>query len=356
MRYLGISAFLRSRLWIWVKRTSVGLLLLFGVVLIVAALYEASLRRRSVSKYPPPGERVDIGGRKIHIDCRGAGTPTVVFEAGSDVLGSLSWSAVHNDIARVTRACAYDRAGIMWSDPKSGLQDGRTIASDLHAALKAAGERAPLVLVGHSLGAPLAMVYTASYPNDVVGLVLVDPGHPDQMRQIRSYPPMDAFMNSSQKSLWFASALSWTGLPRILLGDEGNKHQPTSVAKAAGAYVSTSLPAMLSVIETVDRTLAESATASPFGDRPLIVVSSGHVFDTNLLAQIGLSKSDIQNFTEDWRKFHREEASWSRQGELRIIPNTGHYIQFDQPQVVVSAVRDVVAKVRATKSHLEPAN
>jgi len=110
--------------------------------------------------FPLQGKLVDIGGRRIQLDCRGTGSPIVIFESGLDINGSLSWSAVHDEIAKTTRACAYSRAGIMWSDPKDGPQNAKTIAEDLHAALAAAGEKPPFVLVGHSLGGPYIMTYT----------------------------------------------------------------------------------------------------------------------------------------------------------------------------------------------------
>src|ERR1035438_9396618 len=126
-------------------------------VAIAGVVYEMIGRSRAAHEFPPHGKMVDIGGRRIQLDCRGAGTPTVIFESGFDWNGSLSWSAVHDEIAKTTRACAYSRAGIMWSDPKDGTQSGKTIAEDLHAVLATAGESPPFVLVGHSLGGPYIM-------------------------------------------------------------------------------------------------------------------------------------------------------------------------------------------------------
>ncbi|HEY8718158.1 hypothetical protein [Pengzhenrongella sp.] len=84
----------------------------------------------------------------MHLDCRGTGSPTVVFESGLDVNGSLAWDAVHDAIDTTTGACAYDRAGIMWSDPKDSPQSAVAVAEDLHATLAAAGESLPGVLEG----------------------------------------------------------------------------------------------------------------------------------------------------------------------------------------------------------------
>ena len=168
------------------KKSMLGLALagVLGLIVAGGAALEAVGKWQAHRGHPPMGKLVDVGGRRIQIDCRGQGSPTVVFESGLDMMGSLSWSAVHDDIAASTRACAYSRAGILWSDPAEGPRDARAVADDLHAALKQAGEQGPLVLVGHSLGGPYAMVYTQAYGDEVAGLVLVDATHPDQIARL----------------------------------------------------------------------------------------------------------------------------------------------------------------------------
>ena len=108
----------------------------FAALLVLAGVvYERLGQYRAARDFPPPGKMVDIGGRRIQLDCRGAGSPTVVFEAGLSVEGSLSWSAVQPKIADHTRACAYSRAGLMWSDSSGAPHSAKQVAQDLHAAL-----------------------------------------------------------------------------------------------------------------------------------------------------------------------------------------------------------------------------
>src|SRR6476660_9508600 len=142
----------------WLGRIALVLVVIVAIVILFGAGYETIGRRNAARDFPPPGKLVDIGGRRIQLDCRGTGSPTVVFEAGLDMGGSLSWYGVHDSIAKTTRACAYSRAGIMWSDPVSGAQTGKGIAYDLHAALDKGGELPPYVLVAHSLGGPYTMI------------------------------------------------------------------------------------------------------------------------------------------------------------------------------------------------------
>src|SRR5690242_16303953 len=94
-----------------IKRILIGLSALIAIAILSGAAFERVSREIALKKYPAPGQLVDVGGRRIQVDCRGKGSPTVVFESGLDVNGSLSWSAVHDSIAATTRACAYSRAG-----------------------------------------------------------------------------------------------------------------------------------------------------------------------------------------------------------------------------------------------------
>src|SRR5262245_49846569 len=164
----------------WAKRIGIGIGALVVLATLFGAAAEAVMRARAGRQYPALGRLVDIGGRRIQLDCRGSGSPTVVLESGLDTYGSLSWALVHDSIATTSRTCAYSRAGIMWSDAPAGALDSKTVAEDLHSALTKAGERAPFVVVGHSLGGPYALILTGLYPAEVAGLVFVDASHPNQ--------------------------------------------------------------------------------------------------------------------------------------------------------------------------------
>ena len=132
----------------WIKRIALAIGGLIVAAVLAGAGYEQIMRWRAARDYPAQGRLIDIGGRRMQIDCRGSGAPTVIFEAGLDTMGSLSWSAVHDAIAATTRACAYSRAGVMWSEPRAGKFEPDDVARDLHALLVAAGEHAPFVMVG----------------------------------------------------------------------------------------------------------------------------------------------------------------------------------------------------------------
>lgn len=314
----------------------------------IGATYEISGRTQAARDFPPPGKLVDIGGRRIQLDCRGAGSPTVVFESwlGSD--GSLGWSNVHEEIAKTTRACAYSRAGIMWSDPTDIHQNGKSIAEDLHATLNKAGEFGPYVLVGHSIGGPYIMIYTKYFGKDVAGLVFVDASHPEQEQRLNA--AMTNEPELMQLKLKIGAAFNWTGIVRAVAAhDEKNPNVPDRVDQAIKAYVSTSLGAMLKESDALNESLAEAGTFRTLGDRPVIVLTAAKPLDEKSLAQMNITAEQGVQFQKIWEQMQDEEASWSSQSQHWIVRDAGHCIQCERPDMVIAAVRSVVEKVRDAK-------
>ena len=337
----------------WVKRIGIGLLALIVVAVAGGSGYEAIARHQASSDYPPRGRMIDIGGRSIHLDCRGTGSPTVVFEAGTTVSGALDWDLVHDPIATTTRACAYDRAGIMWSDPKSSHQSAEAIAEDLHATLAAAGEKTPFVLVAHSLGGSYSAVYTKKYPGQVAGVVLVDPSHPDELQRmaVASKQPVPTAQDVRAPAvLRIAADLAWTGVFRLVparatIMAESKSISADVVAKTL-AYLPTTASAWLDDSEAMIETRKDAGTFRDFGDRPLIVLHGGHPISDKELKSGGETRKEYDAAQDLLATLHSEEAAWSTRGRLVLVPDSNHYIQFDRPDVVIAAVRDVVASVR----------
>lgn len=167
----------------WTRRILLGALVLVALAISAGFLYERWARRNVAREYPPPGRLVEHDGRRSHLLCSGEGPPTVVLDAGLGVTGVLAWTDVQPDVAAFSRVCSYDRAGIMWSEPRAEPRDAHRIGNELHGILKAASESPPFVLVGHSVGGLLVRVYTDRYPDEVAGLVLVDAAHPEQFER-----------------------------------------------------------------------------------------------------------------------------------------------------------------------------
>jgi pimeloyl-ACP methyl ester carboxylesterase len=335
-----------GRLTRWLGRIAVGVGALGAIALLSGASYEQLMRRRTRHDFPAPGRLVDVGGgRRMQIDCRGAGSPTVVLESGLDNFGSLSWVAVHDSIATTTRVCAYSRAGIMWSEASNAPFDLASLARDLHAALDGAGERAPYVMAGHSIGGPYAMAFTAAYPSEVKGLVLVDASHPDQIARYRQIAGKSLAPPPGQVKL--GAALAWTGLVRLLAPGGTPASWPVEMDRVAKPLLPLSIGALAKETEAVPVTLQTARSMRDLGDRPVVVLTAGEGQSTDALESMGLTREQGVRLHEAWRSMHDDEATWSRRARHEIVPNASHYIQFDQPAVVIRATREVVEAVRA---------
>ena len=177
-------------MWRWTMRIFVVL----GAFLIVAALsgatYQWLATRKELAATPPPGHLVDIGGYRLHLWCTGDGAPAVILDTG---LGgsSADWGFVQPDVARFTRACSYDRAGMGYSDPGPSPRTARRIASELAELLVRSGIGGPVVLVGASIAGFDVRVFASDHPERAAGLVLVDASHEDQAHEV---PQMARFV------------------------------------------------------------------------------------------------------------------------------------------------------------------
>jgi pimeloyl-ACP methyl ester carboxylesterase len=130
-------------------------------------------------RYPPPGRLVRVDGHRLHLETAGEGTPAVVLDSG--LPGTvLSWKFVQSEVARLTRVCSYDRAGLGWSDAGPMPRTSRQIVEELRTLLRNAGIPGPYVLVGHSFGSFTARLYAGLYPDEVAGGVIVDPIHTNE--------------------------------------------------------------------------------------------------------------------------------------------------------------------------------
>ena len=329
----------------WAKRIAVGLGGLLVLAIVFGASAEAVMRSRAARNYPAPGRLVDIGGRHIQLDCRGAGSPTVILESGLDNLGSLSWALVHDSIATTTRTCAYSRAGIMWSDADPGAFDSKRVSEDLHIALIKAGEHGPYVVAGHSLGGPYALLFTGLYPSEVAGLVFVDASHPDQLERLRK--ATGSSMQPPTGMLSAVAALSWTGIIR-LVPDGASPKLPPAAIRAAGAYTSKSLGPTLRELKALSGTFNAAGQYRQLGDRPVVVLTAMAPMGDDVLKSAGLTRDQGDRMRAEWKLLHDDEATWSTHSRHELVPDATHYIQLDRPDVVIKAVREVVGSVRSS--------
>lgn len=329
----------------WLRRLGIGVAALVVIALVAGAGYEWLGRRAAARDFPPPGTLVDIGGRRIHLDCRGSGTPVVVLVSGLDIGGAVAWSAVHDSLAATTRTCAYSRAGIMWSDAAPGPTTAKGVADDLHAALDAAGEPSPYVMVGHSLGGPYIMTYTKYFGPEVAGVVMVDASHPDQLERLGHIAPAAA--DPPTMPLKLAAAFSWAGVVRLATGaTPAMPNQAPEAVRMIAAYASHSIDGALKELDALGSTLAEAGTMRQLGDRPLVVLTANKPMGEAELAALKVTPEQGREFKGVWKAMHDDAASWSTRSEHRMLDDATHYIQYDRPDAVIQSVRTVIDSVR----------
>jgi pimeloyl-ACP methyl ester carboxylesterase len=297
----------------------------------------------------PPGRLVDVGGgRRLHVYCTGAGAPTVVLAAGASAF-AIDWALVQPEVARTNRVCSYDRAGHGWSDSSRVVETSERSVADLHAALAAAGERAPYVLVGASLAGFHIRIYELRYPNDVAGMVFVDPAHEDrlftmfegnavtiasltsdQLRRTLPFYPVRVPRRSPQTGAPFDKLPRELYDLRVRLDERLIASIPDVITPQIIAESQEAERAMLAELHA-----ATVANPHVLGDRPVVVLTRGLETSAELQA------------------VHRSLAQLSTNSRHSVVPEAGHEIHLFQPGAMIAAINDVVASVH-TKQPLRP--
>jgi pimeloyl-ACP methyl ester carboxylesterase len=279
-----------------------------------------------------PGQLYDVGGHRLHLNCTGAGSPTVVLENG---LGETSahWAWITRSVAADTRVCAYDRAGQGWSEDSAGARDGTAIAADLHTLLQRAGEPGPYVLVGHSVGGPYVLTYAQRYPEDVAGLVLLDATSPDAFTVLPSFPGTNAAM---RRLYALGTSLSRLGLGQILgIGAGADLPAPAKDQVHAFATRPREIRTSSEELSHLRAALAQARGLTDLGGKPLGVVTA--------------SKGQQAG----WSVAQDRLAALSTNSVHRVVSATHMSIVVDERDSTYSAqaIADIVRSVR-TRSPL----
>lgn len=330
----------------WMKRLALFTASIFFLALLTGFVYEQWSRRSVEQAFPPPGILIEVDGKRSHLNCSGEGSPTVILEAGINEGGSQTWEMVRPAIAPLSRVCAYDEAGIMWSERRDGPRDAEHIVEDLHALLAAAGESPPYVMVGHSLGGLMIRVFADHFSDEVVGFVFVDSSHPEQNKR---FPPdvLDIMAFPSPRLLRAISAL---GILR-LESPASPSGLPQEVGEAIRAHLPQSMTGITDIIEAMDKIFAQAQHTGPFGDLPMVVLTAGQFLE-KLPYQIDVeTTARLQDVWSDvWPRLQAELTELSTNADWRVIEEASHYIPLDAPEAIVVAVKDVVVAQRKDAS------
>src|SRR5215203_3967127 len=324
----------------FMRRIGRVLLVLIVVLLALAvagAIYQAIATERAERAYPPPGEMVDVGGYSLHINCVGQGSPTVVLDAALGIF-SAQWVRVQREVSGTTRVCAYDRAGMGWSEIGPEPRDAKQITGELHTLLSKADIEGPYVLVGHSFGGMYMQTYAARYPDEVAGVALVDSStEPDQFSQRSeaqdSYEPQKQSFAVVPRLVQFGvSLLARLGVVRLLF-----KLDPASpeLPPQQRAQIDALTPSTRGVSTTAGEFLTPTQTRrlgsqGSMGNKPLAVVTAG--------------KSE-----PSWLKLQDKLATLSFNSIHRVVKGATHeslLCERSDAQATSAAIDEVVAAVR----------
>lgn len=310
------------------------LLILVAGTAVAGAIAKSNLAQQN----PAPGQMVDVGGYKLHINCVGQGSPTVILEAGMGEY-SLTWAYVQPEIAQNTRVCAYDRAGYGWSEASPNPRTAGYEVEELHRLLLNANIQGPYVLVGHSLGGMIVRMYTHNYPDEVAGMVLVDSMHealairlPELVKAVQGMTGqyrLFAFLSSSGIMALAPQNVPNPGLPE----DAYAQYQAiTATTRGFNTHIAESNAAEESSTE------ARALHMTSFGDLPLIVLSAGQRQSIP-----SLTAAENQQLQEEMQTLQSELAVLSSAGKQIMAEQSGHYIHLDQPDLVIDAIREMLA-------------
>jgi len=339
--------FVRSRSLLW--RILKCLIASLGLIVAAGAVFQFSMTLWESHLYPPPGKLVDIGGLRLHINCTGAGSPTVIMEAGPND-SSVIWQLVQPEISRFTRVCSYDRAGFGWSDAPNEARTSVNIANELDRLLTRAAVPGPYVLVGHDFGTLDLRVFAARHRQQVAGMVFVDSVHPD----IHNRPPFNVASESTVANAIY-HVIPWTvplGVPRILGWCRENftfPNQPKEwarlVPEATAQYcrLQSWRTEQAQVTDEVGSSLA--AMAGPFGDMPLVVLS--HDPQVNDFGGF-FSPADLIKAERSWSEMQEELKPLSSRSKRIVAKGSPHWIQIHRPELVAAAVQEIVNDARGT--------
>jgi len=327
----------RSGCFTWIKRIFLTLLIIVIVLLLLGMTYQTLSTQVDKRNYPAPGQLIDVGGYRLHLYCMGDitnGSPTVILEPG---LGGSSptWAWIQPEVARVTRVCAYDRAGLGWSDPAPAgtPRDGQHVAVELHTLLQKAGIPSPYVMVGHSFGGLYTLVFAHQYSGDVAGLVLLDSSHPDQWT---STPTGQDLYRSTARTYTVTSILARLGLLRLRATSQPALTLPELQNKELLAFNSAT--------QDWDAQAAEFAATTDLDNE---VRTAGSLGDLPLFVLTATAHGGPPEMEQTWQELQNELAQLSTNSVHKVLDGARHESLWADPKFAGESVAAILKVVDA---------
>lgn len=323
----------------WMRRIAIGflavVLTLTSTVLIAGAVAKTKLQ----AAYPPIGQLIDVGGYRLHLSCEGTGGPTLILESGSGVPG-LNWALIQPDIAKQARVCWYDRAGLGWSDSSPRPRTAAVMAEELYTLLERAGIDGPYVLVGHSLGGVIVRQFALAHPQDVVGMVLVDSA--TEQQSTRFPDAINASLAGAPRLLRLMSLAGDAGLLALYPGifPLSTQLPVDTAATFQTLVVSSGKIFRTSLAEMIEMDTDPARRPATLGNIPLLVLRHSRTVPP---IKDEVTPEVAQEYEAIWAQMQDELAALSPRGRVVVAEESGHSIQLDRPDVVIGAIREVLA-------------
>ena len=314
----------------------------------ISSCVNAAMMESFRVKNPEPGADYKVNGHRMHLNCTGAGSPTLVLDAG---LGwdSLEWGGIQPVLAQSTQVCSYDRAGFGLSEKQPGPRDAVQIAGELHALLGEAGVSGPLVLMGHSIAGMYIRAYASRYPAQVAGLVFVDSSTPLQNRD-----PRLSTAQGTGLPLW-ASVLmmrgaSIAGYPRwksgCVAGSAGPNagFSPEAAALLGEDMCAVKYESVQAEFDSFDASGEETVETGPYGDLPILVISQ----DTTRQFSGHSPTARELEFASTWNGMQEKLKDLSTRGRRIIAKGSSHDVTLNRPDVIEREVPRLIEEIRGS--------
>ncbi|MGN7414014.1 alpha/beta fold hydrolase [Paenibacillus sp. SAF-068] len=308
-----------------------GIMLATGLLLMAGTAYEAYQSTQDMKSYPPPGKYYEVSGRNMHLYTAGRGEVTVVFASGWGTPNPyVDFSPLYDKLKSKVKIAVYDRFGYGYSDYTDEPRDVDTISEEIHQLLRTSGQRPPYIMVGHSLGSLETLRFAQKYPDEVAGMVMIDGGSPEYYSTVEMDTP----------EWYFASArfLVKTGVARTLL--HSDRMMATLVIDPK--LVSTPMKKAATI-----STLKHAYNDNVMNEMRHSKINASHVLENKKQFSFPLTiltaGSDQPNEgTRAWQADQAKFASWSKQGNQRLVPDAEHYIHNSQPDIVAAEIMKLV--------------
>jgi pimeloyl-ACP methyl ester carboxylesterase len=303
------------------------LLLLAGI----GASYQIVAERREANRFPAPGQLVDIGGRRLHVMCSGAGAPGVLIEA-SGLGTALQSAAVQRALAITQRVCSYDRAGLGWSDSSPDPATAKAMEQDLEQLLARLHLPAPMILVASSAGGLSVELYAREHPERVAGLVWVDALSGDALDRVPE-------IHRLQRLACLARDAAWLGAIQLINPLHLQSADEAFAARAAAlTYRRRTLDAVCSMTRSFDASAEQIRRAPTMQSTiPVIVLVHGEPRDIDPTASAAI----LTCLEPKWRAAQQQFSRRFSRSKLLVVEHSGHLIVSERPDAVVNAVREV---------------